>query len=197
MPLYICRWQNGNVSAVSARSREDAIVLLDEIGSAEACELFPIEDFMVHFRLKGKADNIEGASPLELDGFGGDTLDVLYDRVYPVYAKALVDAVEAWRTEKPVQPEKVEEVLSKLNDALSVERTRQWGTVLEVSGNPETAHLQNVGPDSPKSFTAAMMAHAQVYPQSGPAPYSTAPTFRQAPNSAGQTPPDPKTTPSE
>jgi hypothetical protein len=74
MPLYICRWQNGNVSAVSARSRENAVVLLDEIGSAEACELFPIEDFMVHFRLKGKADNIEGVSPLELEGFGGETL---------------------------------------------------------------------------------------------------------------------------
>jgi hypothetical protein len=197
MPLYICRWQNGNVSAVSARSREDAIVLLDEIGSAEACELFPIENFMVHFRLKDKADNIEGASPLELEGFGGDTLDVLYDHVYPVYAKALVDAVEAWRTEGPVQPEKVEEVLSKLSDALSVERTRQWGTILEVSGNPEKDHLQNVGPDSQKSFTAAVMAHAQVYPQSGPPSYSTAPTFTQAPNSAGKTPPNAKTTPSE
>ena len=122
---------------------------------------------------------------------------MLYDHVYPVYAKALVDAVETWRTDEPVQTEQVEEVLSKLNDALSVERTRQWGMILDVSGNPETAHLQNLEPAIPKSFTAAAMAHAQVYPQSGPPPYSTPPTFTQAPNAAGQTPPDAKATPSE
>jgi hypothetical protein len=187
MPLYICRWQNGNFSAVNAHSQEHAIVLLDEIGNAEACELFPIENFMVHFRLKGEASNIEGASPLELEGFGGETLDVLYDRVYPVYAKALVDAVESWRTDEPVQSEKVSEivaaVLSKLNDALSIERTRQWGTLLEVAGNPEAA--------------AAAMAQTQGYPQSGPPPSSTPSTFQRAPDSARQMPPDTKTSPAE
>jgi hypothetical protein len=98
-----------------------------------------------------------------------------------VYAKALVDAVETWRTDEPVQTEQVEEVLSKLNDALSVERTRQWGMILDVSGNPETAHLQNLEPAIPKSFTAAAMAHAQVYPQSGPPP-------RQRPRSSYRPP---------
>ena len=71
--------------------------------------------------------------PLELEGFGGETLDVLYDRVYPVYAKALVDTVETWRTNEPVQPEKVKKRLRKLNAALSVERTRQWGVIPEIS----------------------------------------------------------------
>ena len=73
MPLYICRWRNGSFSAVNARSRKHAILLLSEIGNAEACELFPVTDFMVHFRLKDEADNIEGASPVELQEFGGET----------------------------------------------------------------------------------------------------------------------------
>jgi hypothetical protein len=133
MPVYICRWQNGNVSAVSARSRDHAILLLDEFGNAEACELFPVKDFMVHFRLKDEADNIEGASPLELQGFGGEMLDMLYDCVYPVYAKACTEAVGAWTEDGPMPPEKVEGVLRKLNDALSSERTRQWGAKKQPS----------------------------------------------------------------
>jgi hypothetical protein len=39
MPLFICRWQNGDFSAVSASSKKDAIELLDEVGNAETCEL--------------------------------------------------------------------------------------------------------------------------------------------------------------
>jgi hypothetical protein len=153
MSLYICRWQNGNVSVVSAASRENAICLLDEVGNAEACELFPVKNFMVHFRLRDKVDNIEAAAPLELgEGFGQETLDILYDRVYPVYAKALDGAVETWRTDQPVQPERVEEELRNLNDALSVERTRQWGAKkAEISNDPEAAHLQKVGQAIPKT----------------------------------------------
>ena len=130
MPIYICRWQNGNLSAVSASSRDHAILLLDEVGNAEACELFPVEDFMVHFRLKNKVDNIEAAAPLELgEGFGGETLNMLYDRVYPVYAKACMEAVAAWTEDGPMPSEKVEGVLRRLNDALFAERTRQWGAM--------------------------------------------------------------------
>jgi hypothetical protein len=164
MPIYICRWQNGNLSAVSASSRDHAILLLDEVGNAEACELFPVEDFMVHFRLKNKVDNIEAAAPLELgEGFGGETLDALYDRVYPVYAKALVGAVETWRTDEPVKPERVEEVLRNLNDALSVERTRQWGMILELSGNSEASRLQHIAHDI--SRTVAERTEARSFPR--------------------------------
>ena len=152
MPIYICRWQNGNFSAVNARSREHAILLLDEIGNAEACELFPVAEFMVHFRLKDEAENIEGASPLELQEFGGETLDMLYDRVYPVYAKASMDAAESLTEDGPVPPEKVEGVLRKLNNALFAERTRQWGSKEpQISDDPEAAHLQKVGHDIPKT----------------------------------------------
>jgi hypothetical protein len=40
MPLFICRWQNGDFSAVSASSREEAVELLDEVGNADVAEVF-------------------------------------------------------------------------------------------------------------------------------------------------------------
>jgi hypothetical protein len=83
MPLYICRWQNGDFSAVSASSRAEAIELLDEVGNAEVCELFAVKNFMVHFRLKEKTDELDDFVPVELEGFGEGTEDILCNHVYP------------------------------------------------------------------------------------------------------------------
>ncbi len=88
MPLFICRWQNGDFSAVSASSRDEAIELLDEVGNAEVCELFTVKNFMVHFCLKQEASEIDDLVPVELEGFGEGTVDILCDRVYPAYFKA-------------------------------------------------------------------------------------------------------------
>jgi hypothetical protein len=90
MPLFICRWQNGDFSAVHARSREDAIILLDEVGNAEQCELFAVRDFMVHFHLHDEVTDLEEMIPVELEGFGEDTFDMLCDRLYPVYQQAII-----------------------------------------------------------------------------------------------------------
>jgi len=46
-------------------------------------------------------------------------------------------------------------------------------------------------------FIASAMAQTQGNPQSSPPPYSTPPTFPQAPDSAGQMPPDTEAPPSE
>ena len=83
MPLFICRWQNGDFSAVSASSKKNAIELLDEVGNAETCELFTMKNFMVHFRLKEEADEIDDSVPVEFESFGDGTEDILCDRVYP------------------------------------------------------------------------------------------------------------------
>ena len=88
MPLFICRWQNGDFSAVSASSRDEAIELLDEVGNAEVCELFTAKNFMVHFCLKQEASEIDDLVPVELEGFGEGTVDILCDRAYPAYFKA-------------------------------------------------------------------------------------------------------------
>ena len=51
MPLYLCRWKNGDCSFVQAANKGEAVEILDEIGNAEGCPLTPVQDFMVHFRV--------------------------------------------------------------------------------------------------------------------------------------------------
>jgi hypothetical protein len=87
VPLFICRWQNGDFSAVSAASRDEAMELLDEVGNADVADLFTTKNFMVHFQLKTEADNMEDAVPVELEDFGDETYEMLFERVYPVYCK--------------------------------------------------------------------------------------------------------------
>ena len=87
MPLFTCRWQNGDFSAVSAASRDEAMELLDEAGNADVADLFTVKNFMVHFQLKTEADNMEEPVPVELEGFGDGTYEMLCERVYPVYGK--------------------------------------------------------------------------------------------------------------
>jgi len=145
MPLYICRWRNGDFSVVDAHSLESAMLLLDEIGDAEVCELLRVENFMVHFRLKDKIDSLENVIPLELRKFGGETLDALYTRVYPVYGESLVRAVNSWLTKEPAA-DQAEQILKELNDALFAERSRQSCTQTpRLSEVPETNRFQNVG----------------------------------------------------
>ena len=85
MPVFMCRWPNGDLSFVSARNREDAIIALDELDNAELAELRQVRDFMVDFRL---ADSGE----LELQGFGEGCQGEIWDRAYPVLAQAIADA---------------------------------------------------------------------------------------------------------
>jgi hypothetical protein len=152
MPLFICRWQNGDFSAVSAASRKDAIELLDEVGNAETCELFTMKNFMVHFRLKEETDEIDDFVPVELEGFGEATVDTLCDRVYPDYFDASITEGENWPDDEEATKEDVTATLQSLNDALVKERTRQWGAKEpEISNDTEAAHLQKAGLDLPKS----------------------------------------------
>src|ERR1700687_973785 len=153
MPLFICRWQNGDFSTVSASSKKDAIELLDEVGNAETCELFTMKNFMVHFRLKQETDEIDDFVPVELEGFGEATVDILCDRVYPDYFNAAITEGENWPDEEEATPEDVTATLRSLNEALAKERTRQWGEIgaHEMSTAPEAALLQKAGLDWPKT----------------------------------------------
>jgi hypothetical protein len=153
MPLFICRWQNGDFSAVSAASKTEAIALLDEVGNAEVCELFTVKNFMVHFSLKQDTDEVDDFVPVELEGFGEETVDILSERVYPAYFKAAITEGENWPDHDEGSQEEVEAVLQSLNAALVKERTRQWGAKEpEISDDPEAAHLQKVGLDLPKTM---------------------------------------------
>jgi hypothetical protein len=52
MATYLCRWPNGEFSIVSAKTKADAIELLDEFGNAEQAFLSPMPDCMFDFRLR-------------------------------------------------------------------------------------------------------------------------------------------------
>jgi len=53
MPLYACRWPNGDVSVVQAEDEDDALFLLDEFGAAEVGYLTELPDgFLVDFQLQ-------------------------------------------------------------------------------------------------------------------------------------------------
>jgi hypothetical protein len=75
MPLFICRWQNGDFSAVSASSRAEALELLDEVSNADVADVFKAKRFMVHFQLKKQIDDVEDPVPVDLEGFGEETYE--------------------------------------------------------------------------------------------------------------------------
>ena len=64
MPLFLCRWPNGECSVVLAPTREDAIVELDQVGNAEGCPITRMRTFQLQFALTDQGD-------LSLEQFGG------------------------------------------------------------------------------------------------------------------------------
>ena len=73
MPLYLCRWPNGDCSFVFALYKGEAIERLDEVGNAEGCPLIPFHEFMAHL---GLTDTGEA----EFEEFGGVTEDVFFEK---------------------------------------------------------------------------------------------------------------------
>lgn len=148
MPLYICRWQNGDFSAVYARSREDAIIKLDEVGNAEVAELFTTKDFMVHFKLREEWGNM---IPVDLEGFGEDTVDVVCDRVYPVYQKAVMSCDDDWADHDHPTEAEWTSATKTLKEALITEKKRNWGMKEEqMSDDPDARRLQEKGFNIPR-----------------------------------------------
>src|SRR5205809_1052564 len=79
----MCRWMNGDLSFVSARTKEDAIGMLDEWDNAEGAEISQIRDFMVDFRLNDEGD-------LELVKSGERCRDAILEKAYPRLLKAMI-----------------------------------------------------------------------------------------------------------
>ena len=73
MPLYLCRWENGDCSFVWAANKGEAIEALDEIANAEGFPIIALRDFMAHFRLTDTGE-------LEFEGFGERTEDAVSDK---------------------------------------------------------------------------------------------------------------------
>lgn len=152
MTLFICRWQNGDFSAVSASSREEAMELLDEVGNADVADLFSAKRFMVHFQLRKEVDSLGEPVPVSLEGFGEETYDILCERAYPVYGKALMRLHDDLRESGDVAKEEYDAAIKLLNDALVAERMRNWDSKEpKLSDESDAAELQKQL-DLPKSM---------------------------------------------
>ena len=85
MPLFLCRWPNGDCSVVLARTQDDAIVELDQVGNAEGCPITQVRTFQMHFALTD-----QGA--LALERFGEGTTEDVFAFAYPLLENALDEA---------------------------------------------------------------------------------------------------------
>ena len=87
MRVFLCRWQNGNLSIVGARNREDAVLILDELGDATEAELFETKNLLIDF---GLDDN----GHLELLEFGEELAHLISEKAYPLLHQARMNNVD-------------------------------------------------------------------------------------------------------
>jgi hypothetical protein len=76
VPLFLCRWPNGDCSVVLARNEADAIEKLDEVANAEGCPITRLSAVQVHLTLTDDGQ-------LALDGLGEETEREIYTFCYP------------------------------------------------------------------------------------------------------------------
>ncbi len=94
MPLFLCRWPNGDCSVVLAASEQDALIKLDEVDNAEGCPLVQLDDFQVHFRLTDDGE-------LALESFGEVTEEEVWEFSYPILDGVVPDqAPEHWSAQQ-------------------------------------------------------------------------------------------------
>lgn len=85
MAVYICRWPNGEFSIVNAKTKSDAIELLDEWGNAEQASLTRMPECMLDFRL-------DDDGQIELASIGESTHDCIMQACYSELDKAFATA---------------------------------------------------------------------------------------------------------
>lgn len=116
MANYLCRWPNGDFSIVNARTKADAIEMLDEWGNAEQAIISPLTDCMFDFRLSDDGR-------IELEDIGESTYDCILETCYPELNNAF--ATVEWDATGQDYSERGRNQIRK---AVESERTRLSGT---------------------------------------------------------------------
>jgi hypothetical protein len=122
MPLYIHKWENGDFSVVNAKSRKEALELLDEVDSPDADRLLVCDDFLATFKLPEKVtvDNADDILPsVLLEGFGEATTHFLMDNIYAEYGREAGQIFDERESGVTISSE---EELERLNGALAAEK---------------------------------------------------------------------------
>jgi len=114
MANYLCRWPNGDFSIVNAKTKDDAIEMLDEWGNAEHAILSRMTDCMFDFRLRDDGQ-------IELVAIGESSNDCILETCYPNLNNAFATA--EWDEAGLDYSEKGRQQIRK---AVELERTRLW-----------------------------------------------------------------------
>ncbi len=128
MPIYRCRWPNGDFSFVSAADREVAVEALDEVDNAEGCPLSVVRDFMAHFRLAEDGT-------FEFEGFGEATEEALW-QAYPVLDQTVNQILkddpsfELHGSSTPEQEQRIRDAVKKEQERVKPRRVEQPQTQL-------------------------------------------------------------------
>jgi hypothetical protein len=80
--VYLCRWPNGDFSIVTADSKREAIIALDEWDAARPSWLIPMDTCMIDFRLNARGR-------IEFTQFGFETADFVWKSCYPALDEVL------------------------------------------------------------------------------------------------------------
>ncbi len=133
MPLFLCRWSNGDCSVVWARNKADAIVELDQVANPEGCPITQVQTFQVHFTLTDRGE-------LVLDGFGEGTKEEMRSFAYPLLDKALQDACSDADSDGY-------EILSEDRRAAIAHAVEQERSRIQLDETPTKAPLTELGRD--------------------------------------------------
>src|SRR5258705_11973441 len=88
MPVFLCRWQNGDVTFAAAADKAQAIGLLDlELDYAEDWQLTKINEFLLGLALTDEGE-------FEID-FIGEALSEQLNKTYPILAEARIQIAES------------------------------------------------------------------------------------------------------
>jgi len=79
MPVFFCRWPNGDFSMVEATDQGDAVEALDEVGNADGVPLFEVEDFRLFMSFKLCDDG-----QFVLEHVGDHMTQLFWECMYPV-----------------------------------------------------------------------------------------------------------------
>ena len=119
MPVFLCRWPNGDFSVVAAPHKDAAIEELDEVANAEGAPMRRMPAFQAHFRLNDGGE-------LVLEQLGVATIDAIMSFCYPLLEKVRQEifdrSSEEGRDADPDRPTPEEH--ARIADAVRRERER-------------------------------------------------------------------------
>ncbi len=139
MPVYVCRWPNGDCSVVQARTKQAAIIKLDEMDNAEGCPFIKLDECQIHFRLTDDGQ-------LELQTFGEETESEVWNFCYPVLDGVLTDkAPEHWSaTEREAVHQAVRDERDRVRPADVAEPETALGRNIKAKLGAPTALVDEI-----------------------------------------------------